>query len=304
MNLEDLRAAQTRERATDGLQELRDSFYLDVAEYIAELKAQRETAAAAADDPFGDPEVQELTDKIETAEQVAEAIYERRMGKLVKQASLAAAGMPDDANGLTDEERVLYDDLVDRIESNKSHVLDVISGEADAGSAESHPDAPGRDADASAVGDESPADLARDADGDAGDASAAAAMGGGLEADGPEREADDPDAARAATDGSPSADADSATDSGVVEADPEPPDAIAEDLAELHGDDSDDAEPDSASESGGDDVERTTVRMIDDVGEIFGMDEREYTLEAEDVVTLPEENAKPLVEKDAAEKLD
>ena len=102
MNLEDLRAAQTRERATDGLQELRDSFYADVAEYIADLKERRETAAAAADDPFGDPEVQELSDKIETAEQVAEAIYERRMGKLVKQASLAAADVPIVASDVGD----------------------------------------------------------------------------------------------------------------------------------------------------------------------------------------------------------
>lgn len=51
-------------------------------------------------------------------------------------------------------------------------------------------------------------------------------------------------------------------------------------------------------------IERTMVRITDDVGEIFGADERSYDLSAEDVVTLPAANAGPLVEKGAAERLD
>ncbi|MCD2204202.1 DNA replication complex subunit Gins51 [Halobacterium sp. KA-6] len=280
MNLEDLRAAQTRERATDGLQELRDSFYADVAEYIAELKDRREAAASAADDPFGDPEVQELTDKVETAEQVAEAIYERRMGKLVKQASLAAAGMPDDAEGLTDEERALYGDLVERIESNKNHVLDVISGDAEPTSAESE------NSDTEPLGDaadQTPTDRTPES---AEDSSAAAAMGGGLD-DANAEPAPEPDAGE------------DSPESDRVPAEPEPPEAIAEDLERVADDEEADVDADSDE-----DVARTKVRVTDDVGEIFGVDERPYTLEAEDIVTLPEENAKPLVEKDAAEKLD
>jgi DNA replication factor GINS len=331
MNLEDLRAAQTRERATDGLQELRDSFYADVAEYIADLKERRETAAAAADDPFGDPEVQELSDKIETAEQVAEAIYERRMGKLVKQASLAAAGMPDDANGLTDEERALYGDLVDRIESNKNHVLDVISGEATAGGGDlssGTQDEPAGSAE-SAAGKSSTGAPAESAGGDdiasgrdgADEASAAAAMGGGL--DDADTAAESPDAGGSTR---PSEDSGSDPTAGATE----PSEAIANDLAELNGEDdsagrdggadgkvgesTDGGQPqhgsgDRGSEgaddsNNGTDVERTMVRVTDDVGAIFGMDEREYTLEADDVVTLPTENAEPLVEKGAAEKLE
>ncbi|MFB6079293.1 MAG: hypothetical protein ABEJ80_09995, partial [Halarchaeum sp.] len=131
MNIDELRAAQTRERTTDGLQDLRDGFYREVAEYIAELREERESVAEASDDPFGDERVQSLTDEIETAEQVAEAIYERRMGKIVKQASLSAAGMGANADGLTNEERALYTDLVERIEQNKTRVLDVLAGETD-----------------------------------------------------------------------------------------------------------------------------------------------------------------------------
>lgn len=298
MNLEDLRSAQTRERATDGLQDLRDSFYGDVATFIEDLKDRREKAAEAADDPFGDPEVQELTDKIETAEQVAEAIYERRMGKLVKQASLAAAGMPDDENGLTTEEQDLYADLVERIESNKAHVLDVISGDADAAGGD------GADA-ASPAGDlaAGPTNPAETAGGsDQSESSAAAAMGGGL--DDAEADSSEP------VDREPAPEA-------------EPPEAVAKDLARVAGDDGDATEDDAgttpdggvqsepAAGSGagpaaedGDDTDRVRVRVTDDVGEILGVDERPYDLQAEDVVTLPEANAEPLVQKDAAERLE
>jgi len=51
-------------------------------------------------------------------------------------------------------------------------------------------------------------------------------------------------------------------------------------------------------------TDRATVRVTRDVGSIFGVDEREYDLASEDVVTLPAENAAPLVERDAAERLD
>jgi len=51
-------------------------------------------------------------------------------------------------------------------------------------------------------------------------------------------------------------------------------------------------------------IDRETVRITDDVGRIFGVDEREYELSREDVVTLPAENATPLVERDVADPLD
>ena len=40
------------------------------------------------------------------------------------------------------------------------------------------------------------------------------------------------------------------------------------------------------------------------MGRIYGVDEREYDLESEDVVRLPATNAGPLVERDAAERLE
>ncbi|MEE6208795.1 hypothetical protein U3A55_01305 [Salarchaeum sp. III] len=265
MNLEDLRAVRSRERSSDSLQDLRASFYEEVADYIQERKDARERAAAEADDPFSSEEVQTLTDEIETAEQVAEAIYERRMGKLVKQASLAAAGMTGDTDGLTNEERRLYEDLVARIEENKSHVLDVLAGEVEPGAEATGDDDAEPDPIDAAHANPEPGELSEPAD-DAvappdsarDESSAAAAMGGGL--DGAEEPAAVDDAAVSTSRAS-------------------------------------DEEGDEAG------AERTTVRITRDVGDVLGVDERQYSLEAEDVVVLPEENAKPLVEKDAAEEL-
>jgi len=264
MNLDELRSVQNRERATDSLQELRDSFYGDVAEYVEGLREERDRHAEAAEDPFGHPDVSRLTDEIEMAEQVAEAIYERRVGKIVKQASLAAAGMSGDTEGLTEEERDLYGDLVALIESNKEHVLDVLAGDADA---------------SINVSDASPADgpAASESPADRGGVDASAAMGG--------------------SDAEPSADA------GGDEM-PADETAMAEAVAGADGDDDDSDDARSSDEDDAPTVSRDTVRITRDVGEIFGVDEQVYELEAEDVVQLPAENAAPLVEREAAEKLE
>ncbi|MFB6220135.1 MAG: hypothetical protein ABEH90_01735, partial [Halolamina sp.] len=133
MDLDELRTVQTKERQKDSLQHLRDSFYEDVAAYIEDLKERRQEAADAAADPFSDPEVSQLTDEIETAEDVVEAVYERRVGKVVKLASFAAADMPVEEEGLTVQERDLFEDLVGRINENKDRVLDILAGKGDSG---------------------------------------------------------------------------------------------------------------------------------------------------------------------------
>jgi DNA replication factor GINS len=50
-------------------------------------------------------------------------------------------------------------------------------------------------------------------------------------------------------------------------------------------------------------IDRETVRVTEDVGDIFGVDEREYDLSEDDVVRLPAANAGPLIERGAAERL-
>lgn len=256
MNLESLRSVQADERGTTDLQPLPDSFYRDVATYLEELREQRDRAASAAEDPFGSDEVRRLTDEIETAEEVIEAIYERRMGKVVNRASLAAAGMGADEEGLTTEEAELFTELVAVIEDHRAEVLDVLhrqgplTGTDDEAAAP--PDAPSGEPQSPGMD----TDTAKDQGGTSG------------------RESDTGTGPASDTHG-PSGDPDS----------PETPGS---------------GSPSTAP----DDEPRVTVRITQDVGEIFGVDERTYHLSTEDVVTLPKANADPLLERDAAERID
>ncbi|MFW5916879.1 MAG: hypothetical protein ACOCRD_00560 [Halorubrum sp.] len=351
MNLDELRSAQAKERRKDSLQHLRDSFYDDVAAYVADMRAARDRRAEQVAKPFSDDDVRRLSDEVETAEEVAEALYERRVGKVVKLASFAAADMPVDADGMTAEERQLFDDLVDRIGENKSRVLDVLSGETP----------PGEETSPAGDGPESPASAGRSAP-DAGPPSAsddagalAGAMGGpddevvdatdaestdGTTMDGTSMDETPMDGrtdeappvppeadALATEDDATSPDGGPAGDGGPTAVPPEPAppgapgvsaggdgDAAPLESLEQSGSESPDrdapepsgpvsnaaAESDTDSDLG----DRATVRITRDVGSIFGVDEREYDLASEDVVTLPVENADPLVERDAAERLD
>jgi DNA replication factor GINS len=319
VNLDELRTVQMKERKKDSLQHLRDSFYGDVATYIEDLKAQRSRAAEQADDPFSSPEVSRLTDEIETAEEVAEAVYERRVGKVVKLASFAAADMPVDKEGMTAEERRLFDDLVARIEQNKTAVLDTLAGkhvESPTEEAENSPaagttpeatpgDSPTADTDSPEAGGGMLADAMGGGDGQS--SGTAEADAAGEASDGRPVPPEEPPADGAASDGGTvTADA-GHDDSGAVTADAGHDDSGTVTAAGQDAGESVTAES-SREDAGGatttDDTDRTTVRITRDVGAIFGVDEREYDLSTEDVVTLPAANADPLLERDAAERID
>ncbi|WP_338739098.1 hypothetical protein [Haloplanus salilacus] len=322
MNVEELRTVQRTERQKDSLQHLRDSFYRDVAEYVAERKAERERVASEVDDPFSSPEVSRLSDEIGTAEEVVESIYERRIGKIVKRATFAAAGMATEDEGLTGEERDLFEDLVARIEDNRRAVLDDLVGDADAdeddadttGPRDSTPAAPADPTEVETTDDPTPAapadptevettddptpaapdpdDLLAEAMGGGGNGSESESGGDGNgDADGPVAPADDGGVPAAASVGT-GEDRTDPSDPGP-DPDPEPsPSGL-----------------DGPATDGGDavatpDTDRTMLRITRDVGEIFGVDDREYDLTSEDVVTLPTANAQPLLDRDAAERLE
>lgn len=341
MNLDELQSVQARERQSSDLQHLRSSFYQEVGEFIRERNEERARAVEDAEDPFSEPEVRRLTDDIETAEGTVEAIYERRVGKVVKKASIAAAGMPVEDDGLTSEEAALFESLVARIENNRDRVLSVLDGDAPSVSCsveDAAPDASGgvaadKDAaDRSATGAEppepgdalpEPAEDPTDTEG----VSAADLMGTASPPDG--GTAGDPDGSAGDPSLTPS---DAGADVPSVEAvppestppeiAPEPESESPRDSPEPGGPERDggptaEAQAPTAPSSGGsadrsgsqdtaDDIPgmpRTAVRITADVGEIVGADDRDYDLGTEDVVTLPEPNADVLVEKNAAERL-
>jgi len=350
MDLNELQSAQSRERQTDSLQQLRESFYRDAGEFIQQLHRERERAAEEADDPWDAPEVNRLSDDIDTAEGTVEAIYERRVGKIVKMASLAAADMPTEDEGLTTEERSLFETLVGAIESNRARVEAVIDGEnpaaaaadvdapepavggeadpaagtgpADAAAADPTPepstpdaDRPDVPSDPDELGDapgtappEAPADDSvsapsppPDAPSEATGVDAADLMGDGSETaesvDSGERSSDDD-----ARDRPPQADGGASAADPRADASSPPSGGDRADVPETSPTDADDS-GDAGAESEPS-VDRATVKITSDVGEIFGVDQRSYDLSSEDVVTLPEANAGPLVERDAAERLD
>jgi len=285
MDLDQLQSVRDRERQTDRLQQLRESFYEEAADFVTDLRAERDAAAEEAADPFDSPRVNRLTDRIRTAEQTLEAIYEKRVGKVVKAATFAAADLPAEADGMTKEEADLFDTLVDEIEANRARVLDRLRGDH----ADDVPAAPANSDAGSADGDEGvpAADLMGE---DAGDFDAGPPDGGAGDDERPPPppppDADDADAGDSELGG--------ASDLPADTSDGEPP-----------ADASDDAPPDEASSgAGASDVDRQLVRITDDVGPILGVDEREYDLAADDVVTLPAANAEPLVDRGAAERLE
>ncbi|MFB6179164.1 MAG: hypothetical protein ABEI77_05510 [Halorientalis sp.] len=340
MNLDELQSIRDRERQSDSLQQLRESFYADAGEFVQNLREERDAAAARADDPFDAPEVNRLTDNIKTAEQTVEAIYERRVGKLVKMASFAAADMPTEDEGLTTEERELFDQLVASIETNREQVFAILDGEV----AESQSSVdPMADPDPKPGTDQSPTpDPASNASdgvdaadlmGGTGESASETESADAADSDGSDRppseadatidrtaestqrippdqpsgkssgESDGPDVVTPDSDGPESQKQDAAGDGGVTSSDEQASDADPTDAGNRPAAGTDgDSRSDGGTQSQS--IERRTVKITRDIGEILGVDEREYDLSAEDVVTLPATNADPLVERDAAERLD
>ncbi|WP_277552952.1 hypothetical protein [Halobaculum limi] len=353
MDLDELRSVQSKERRKDSLQHLRDSFYEDVAAYLTERKRQRDERAASVDQPFSDEQVRKLSDEIETAEEVVESLYERRVGKVVKLSSFAAAGAPTDTEGMTIQEAELFEDLVVRIEQNKDRVLNVLETGADvdvgvetpqqeaataapatgsgggeapspvadatteAESASSAPSAPGTGADSGGGGVLADAMGGGESDGDGPGADASA----GSADTAPPTPPETPDVAVDASTSADAADAVDAPDEFVPGSEPdragtasqeEPtPDAVGdasstpstpETATESTSEQAPEAADASAAEA--DSPSRRTVRITQDVGSILGVDDVEYDLASEDVVSLPADNVAPLLERDAAEPID
>jgi len=130
MELDDLRQAQSEERRSEKLQELSDTFYEDAAEYIESLREERD----ACDDPYSE-KARRIDDALSSARQVTEAIYERRVGKVVKTASLAANGHTANESRMTLEEREMFGSIVAEIRANQSRIEETLEGALGAGGA-------------------------------------------------------------------------------------------------------------------------------------------------------------------------
>jgi Uncharacterized protein conserved in archaea len=122
MDLEGLRQTQADERRSEKLQELPDTFYEDTAEHIKDLREERDACEDYS------KEARRLDDALGSARQVTEAIYERRVGKVVRMASLAANGHPASEDRMTNEEREMFDTIVSEIRANQSLIHETLEG--------------------------------------------------------------------------------------------------------------------------------------------------------------------------------
>lgn len=241
MDLSKLQAVQSKERQKDDLQQLPAEFYEEAGELAQSLREEREALSERVDDPFSNPEIQELTDSISMVEKIVTAIHERRMGKIVKAASLAAAGMTTEADGLTTEEQELFDNLISELETSRETVLSNLDASPPSQSPVTEPEKDTQPEPPSQVHE-------------------------------PENE---PESKNELESNSP--------ETKQVDETPAPV-------------------PNVTTESNG--IPRQRVQVLADVGEILGVDEREYQLEEHDIVSLPEANAEALISKDAATVLD
>lgn len=266
MDIEELHAVQSRERSSSDLQELRDSFYADVGEYIEELRDERDRLATECDDPYDDAVIR-VNDKIQTAERVVESIYERRVGKVVDRAAFTATGLGEaELDGLTTEERELFEAIVERIEGNKDRVLEDVARNGEESD---------RDTEVSDRPDQSTEEDSTDEDTGV---DAADVLAGGM------------------TDGGP------VPETVATKSEATPP-ATSLDTGDDATSTEESTNPTESDSSTSGDPSRKLIRITEDVGEILGVDERIYDLQSNDIVTLPAPNAAPLLERGAAEQL-
>ncbi len=123
MNLDELRSVRDDERETGSIQPLRPSFYAEARTFIERLRSERDALAEESESPFSDPEVARLSDRLESATGVLQAIYENRVGKLLTHAATAALSGDAERPDLTTEEEVLYETLVEAIRQTEAAAL-------------------------------------------------------------------------------------------------------------------------------------------------------------------------------------
>ncbi len=216
MNLEELRQIQIEERTRGDLQPLLRSFYKDVAEYIKGLQIEREDVLK--NPTQGSNKInRRLEDEIKSVKEVVEIIYGRRVGKMLKVASLAAAGLRDEDVSMSEEEEILFKNLVMLLRENRNAILKIIS------------------------------------DGDMNDDMAS---------------------------------------------------AIDTDITDSQEENSDENDRSTLNDGIVSDLSKIELKMVQGVGEIYGVDGETYNLDEGDIVSLPEENAKILIDAKVAKRIE
>ncbi len=107
MNLDDLKVIRNDERRSRKLTPLKENFYTELKTYLSSLTDSKNA---------------HITDEYKNALQVAEAIYDKRVAKIIKLAALAAKGHKENAP-VTEEETKLFEIIYDAFTRYKEDML-------------------------------------------------------------------------------------------------------------------------------------------------------------------------------------
>jgi len=125
VNLEDLREIQRKERKSDELVDIDDDFYIMIGRRISELEseAKRETNQEAK---------LIIMDEINSIRKVAEGIFERRIGKILRMAPLHLKGLNVETDNMVSDEEAIFRDVCKNLKEGREAVLSsIISSNSD-----------------------------------------------------------------------------------------------------------------------------------------------------------------------------
>lgn len=123
LDIKKLQSIHSKERRQKPLVDLHDSFYSEVGTLLKNKREKRDEIAKEVDDPFSSSKVRKLTDEIDTIEETVEALFERRVGKIVMRVSSGSIDMSVESGSLTTREEELYNEITAYLETIKNLVL-------------------------------------------------------------------------------------------------------------------------------------------------------------------------------------
>lgn len=292
--LNEIKAVTRTEKQKSGLQELADDFYDRIETRLSELYEKRDAKIDEVDNPFQCTEIQQTVQRIESIENEVESLHRLRSAKILDKAGFVAAGMGEKPTGATPAEEEMFEELVTDLTRGRQNVINAIDPENSASGL------------AAQQSDTNPSESLSES-------SQGGSDSGGVSASEPAINIDDSEFAERNSDdansGVTASSADASTDdTEPVQGDREPEQTRVSDVDNRVKRDDVAVIEEESGEKGNpsreNDVERVTVKMKKSVGEILGVDDREYQLEENDVVTLPEQNASPLIDKEVAEQIE
>ena len=118
-----------KEKFKNDLQQLEENFFNDVVMYMTERKKTL-LSSESKDSIFASENIIKTKKQIENIQKIISELYERRETKLIQLALTASrTNYPQDSSSMTFEEKKLYFDLVNKLNTYRENILNnILSG--------------------------------------------------------------------------------------------------------------------------------------------------------------------------------